>query len=100
MERPLRAIEPGKWMPRVNWGSEEAALAIDSREVPAFLARVADFVSGQRFPAKKADLVARARHANTSSDVYVVLLNLPDRIYESEADLRRAARELVTAGRT
>lgn len=65
-----------------------------------FLARVVDFVSGQSFPAAKAAVIARARHANTASDIYAVLLEIPDRTYESTEDLQRAVAERRVASET
>jgi hypothetical protein len=75
-------------------------MGLESRDGTVFLARVGDFVNGQLFPAKKANLIARARRANTPSDIYALLLNLPDRTYDSEADLRRATGELAASTRT
>ena len=60
-----------------------------NRSAEVFLARVTDFLSGQGYPATKAEVVACARRANTASDVYAALLDLPERRYETAVDLER-----------
>ena len=49
--------------------------------------RVQIFLAGLRYPARKDDVVARARERGADEQVMLALLGLPDRAYESAVAL-------------
>ncbi|MBX6773008.1 MAG: DUF2795 domain-containing protein [Chloroflexi bacterium] len=59
-----------------------------------YLARVRDFVDGVSFPATREEILAHARRRNTPSDIYADLTHLPDRRFDSLADVVAAVQEL------
>ncbi|MBI3979334.1 MAG: DUF2795 domain-containing protein [Chloroflexi bacterium] len=67
---------------------------IEPTDPTLWAARVADYVSGVRFPASRAELVARAVQGNVPRDVLSALLALPHERYaafdELLAELRPA----------
>ena len=61
-------------------------------EERVFRSRIADFLFGLTFPATREQIIRQARHNNTASQIVDALLDLPDRAYESMADVQATAR--------
>jgi hypothetical protein len=61
---------------------------VDPVEELTFRARVADFLFGLNFPASHAQIIQRARHNNTASQIMEALAALPDRQYAHLADVQ------------
>lgn len=56
---------------------------VDPLQERVFRSRVADFLFGLRLPATKEQIIRRARHNNTASQIMEALHDLPDRTYHS-----------------
>jgi hypothetical protein len=63
---------------------------VDPLQERIFRSRVADFLFGLSFPANKAQIIRRARHNNTASQVTEALRELPDRAYASIEEVQAA----------
>ena len=51
------------------------------------------FLKGMNYPANKGDIIAKARENDASEEVISALEKMPDREYESPADVNRALGE-------
>jgi uncharacterized protein DUF2795 len=65
---------------------------VDPVQERTFRSRVADFLFGLTFPATKEQIIRRARHNNTASQVAEALRHLPDRDYADLADVQATVR--------
>lgn len=59
---------------------------LEKRSIPLAL-RVQKYLGGQRYPARKSELLARARECGADEQVKRALLEVPDRVYESPVAL-------------
>ncbi|MBI4320475.1 MAG: DUF2795 domain-containing protein [Chloroflexi bacterium] len=73
---------------------EDEAKVVNSKEVTnvkeyrgASPARVAEFLSGINFPCSKNDLISHARRQNAPEEVLETLQKIPERTYNSLADV-------------
>ncbi len=56
-------------------------------EARAFRARTVDAICDTPFPASRGEIIAHARRHNVPSDILATLLRLPDRTYDSLAEV-------------
>lgn len=62
----------------------------DPTDEITFRSRVADFLFGLPFPATREQIIQRARHNNTASQVMEALRRLPDQTYRSLTEVQAA----------
>jgi hypothetical protein len=72
--------------------SQQGMEPVDPVQERVFRERVADFLFGLSFPATKEQIIRRAHHNNTASQVMDALRDLPDGDYATLEEIQAAVR--------